>query len=202
MESCDKLVARGGWAEDLTLKYCTFPIGPRNTVSNLSYAVIGAIVAAGWPSSASLAFALAMSFLAIGSALYHGFKTFKALQLDWAGMYAVFAAIAVHSMVPESKLAPWIMLVLAGALAYVYAYRLVGVHLEAQMGVLLVVSALRPALMGHWLDVLVSLGFFVLAMGVWLLDRRRSAITGLWGHAIWHVFTAIAFGTMFLAGIP
>lgn len=202
-EQCEKRQARGGWAEDAALHRCSWPIGPRNTYSNLAYVLVGLVVYARIESSAALAFYFAMTVLAIGSGLYHGHKTPWANRLDWVGMYMVFGALVVHAIVPLSTIAPWIMLAFGAGIAWYYTYELNGVALNAQMGAFLFLSLL-PAAFGptpHYTLAGSAFAAFAWAFLLWQLDVRKSPLVGLWGHAAWHVFTALALGLTFLSQI-
>jgi len=196
-DSCAKLQARGGWAEDAALHRCSFPIGPRNVISNLAYLAVGANLA----ERGFWAMGIAMTVLALGSGIYHGWKTLWANKLDWVGMYMVFGCLVVHAIVPASTAAPWLMLAFGAAVALYYSYELNGIDLNAQMGLFLFLSLL-PALWGPTPHVpMACAGFatFLVAYGVWQLDVAHSKWVGLWGHAIWHVLTAIAIGLVFLS---
>lgn len=187
-DTCRVLQQRGHWAEDAMCGRCTFPIGPLNTWSNSAYLIAaGALL---WRSidAASLVMAASLCALGIGSGLYHGYKTLWANRLDWVGMYLVFGSLAVHGF-PDSPLTPILMAVTGGLLALLFAYVIPRVSLEVQTGLLFWFAAVPIALKGHWPIVLSVLGVFVLAYGCWVGDRRGW--TGRWGHAVWHVWSAI-----------
>lgn len=194
---CQKRITRGSWAEDLELNRCHFPIGPRNTWSNAAYPLVGWSLPIIQPGSHSLAIASAMTFLGIGSALYHGFKTTWANKMDWAGMYAVFGALVVHASVPDHPSAAWIMVALGGTFAWLFAFQLSQVDLHAQMGLYLSLTLIPTILLGNATLGWISLALFVIAFSVWQLDKTR--IIRLWGHALWHILTAIAIGILYIA---
>lgn len=183
MDDIDKLRNRGGWWEDKLLKRTSPPFGPWNTYSNLTYALVGAIVAWGRPDHAP--FAVAMWLLATGSALYHSEKTIHANKLDWLGMFAVFGAVVAHAYgFPD-----WVALALGGLLGYGYlaSKRL---HADAVIGTLLVVAALGPRTQHERL----ALGVFALSYLVSILDKQ--GLTGRWGHGLWHCSSGIALGLL------
>lgn len=181
---------------------CRFPIEPWNTWSNVAYPIVGWRVWQADGSLASLVFAVAMTYLGVGSGLYHGFKRGWAAQHDYAGMYAVFGGMVAYALAPES---PWVwvaMLLVGGLGGWLLAFTLRRVNLNLQMGVCLTASLVGALLHGAWIRAFWSLGQFALAMGSWLLDKRDPAPTKQYGHAVWHVLTARAIGNMFLAQRP
>lgn len=201
-ESCEHRRRRGGWTEDRALGRCAWPIGPRNTWSNLAYPAVGWSVLALDPASAmAWVFAGAMTVLGIGSALYHGFKTIWANQLDHVGMYLVFGSLLVAAMAPEHPYAPLAMAVSGLVLAVIFAY-VVKVSLDAVMGVLLWFTYVGVALEGDMLLGGISLALFTVGYTAWQLDKAKHPMIGLWGHAVWHILTAAALGAMFLALTP
>jgi hypothetical protein len=46
-----------------------------------------------------------------------------------------------------------------------------------------------------------SLGFFAVAITIWLVDKY-TPVFGRYGHGLWHLFTAIASAIMFVAVQP
>lgn len=194
-ESCERLRARGGWAEDAIRSRCAFPIGPANTYSNLAYAIVGTWLAWWYQDGAAAALAVALWLLAAGSALYHGYKTVHANRLDWLGMMSVLGALVAHGWLGAYPWASWAMLGL-GALAgggYLAQRRL---HFDAVFAVGMLLAAL-PAYASPW--TYAALGLFALAYGCHWLDRRRSPLVGVYGHAAWHGLTALAAGVLFAA---
>jgi hypothetical protein len=198
---CARLIARGGWGEDRALARCAFPIGPRNTASNAAYPMAGLALYLRYPTPETAAFAVCLLALGLGSAAYHGWKTIQTNNLDWAGMYAVFVALVLHAVAPGLGWWAWLTVPTAGTFAYLFAYRLNGLGLNAHMGLFLLLAMLPPLLHGHALLALVGFGLFLLAYGCWTLDHR-TRVMGLWGHALWHILTAAAIATVYAAGMP
>ena len=197
-ESCARLQARGGWAEDALEQRCGWPIAPRNTWSNLAYPLAGAYLVSVDPSRSAWVLAVALAVLGVGSALYHGLKTRWANKLDWVGMYLVFGSLGIHGIDPANPGTPAAMIVTAVLVAGLFSYVVPNVSLEVQMGVLLWFSAVPGVLAGHSAQVALGMGAFVVAFGAWHADRRRFVV-GKWGHALWHILTAFAIPTIFLA---
>lgn len=197
-ETPERRRARGGWYEDLTLGRISPPFGPRNTVSNLAYAIVGVLVAATESTDAAAVFAVAMIILATGSALYHAEKTLEANRLDWLGMFAVFGAMVPHGWLPNWPGVPWLMLGVAMLLGWLYL-RQRRLYFDWAMGVLLVLSSIRPVWTGAWAGVAVAWAVFAVSYGLWRLDKAGSRWVGLWGHAAWHVGSAVALGLLFSA---
>lgn len=200
LEDCDHRRARGGWLEDAVLNRCSFPIGPRNTWSNVAYPLVGLGIVLLHPSSAAWAMLFALTLLGIGSGAYHGWKTRLTNRMDWAGMYAVFAGLIVHGIAPAHLATPWIMVVAGAIIAWLFAFQLSKVDLNTQIGFMLAVASIPAFLLGAWELALVSIWIFGFGFLAWRDDKMLGGKSlGLWGHAIWHVLTAIAIGFMFIA---
>ena len=197
---------RGNWAEarlrgcERGLAHTGIPVEPFNAVSNVAYLVAGWVTYQLSGDRPSLVFAAAMALLCIGSTLYHGTKALWAARLDHAGMYAVFAALAVYGIAPLHPAIPTIMAVAAAVAAIGFAFVFPG-DLNARMGLLLLLMAIRAFLLGSPRLAVLGLGLFALAFGAWTLDIR-STFLGRFGHAIWHLLTAGAMAAMFLGLTP
>lgn len=196
--SCPQRQARGGWWEDQLCGRCAFPIGPRNTYSNVAYPLAGAGLLYWDHSPAGWVMAGSLLVLGIGSALYHGHKTLWANRLDHLGMYLVFGALSVHGFAPAHPATPVAMLLTGALLALLLAYVVPRVSLDVQMGILVWFSALPGVLRGHRAEVMVAVGCFAVAYLAWQLDVAHR-VTGKWGHALWHVLTAAAIPVLFWA---
>jgi uncharacterized membrane protein len=198
---CRARIWMGGWGEDRLLGRCTFPIGPRNMVSNVAYPLVGVALVAADPSAAAHVFALLLTLLGLGSALYHGFKTESTDRLDSAGMYAVFAGLTTYALAPTSSLTAWAMVLAAAAVVVVFNYVM---HLDTdpQMGVFTAAAIIHGALIGSRWRTIGAVVLLAVAYAVWHLDRRPAPPTGLWGHAAWHGLTALGIGLLFLAQTP
>ena len=202
------LTCSGGWAEaklrgcDRGPTHTGFPVEPRNAYSNVSYLLAGlAVVWASGGRFSAAVLALALVSLGLGSALYHGLKTPWAVQMDRAGMYAVFAALAIYALAPVHPAIGWVMLGGAVAAAVGFAWVRPG-DLNERMGLLLLVVSLRGFLLGSPLYAGLALLMFAAAFTAWTLDKNRPPKLGPWGHAIWHVGTAGAVGLMYRAVMP
>ena len=196
----DQRQCLGGWWE-AEIEGCRTgsagtPVEPVNTYSNLAYYAAGYTVFVLEGTMSSVVFALAMTFLCIGSAMYHGLKTIKAAALDHAGMYAVFTALAIHAMAPVP--AAWIpMAVGSAAIAWFFRYRF-EMNLHAVMGLLLGLTAIGAFFRGSTLLAGISMATFLTAFAIWTLGKRRIA-GGRWGHGLWHLLTAAAIALMYNA---
>lgn len=200
MESCKILQERGGWYEDALTNRCTFPIGPRNTFSNLAYIIAGIAAFVLRPTLASAMFGVAMAFLGVGSALYHGYKTIWASRLDNAGMYAVFSSLVLYAIAPRHPfIGPTMALgsIICGRLlAYGANWKYL---LNPLMGVFVFLSVTANILNGGYLNGIFGFALFGLAYIIWWWDKSHTLKVLLkWGHAIWHVATAVALLTLFL----
>lgn len=196
MTSCQRLRDRGGWAEDAATKKCSFPIGFHNTISNAAYAVVGGLCALLLRTPDSYAFAVTMLYLAIGSAWYHGTKRWIPNLFDRSGMYAVFTYLALVGFSPDH----WKIALGLAILSAALFPKLLNISLGQQIGTSVALAALSASWFGSWKLTIVSLGLFLVAMGFWILDKKKSPLVGIYGHAYgWHVGTAIATGLLFLA---
>lgn len=192
--SCTRLIARGGWSEDALLQRCRVPIGPRNTWSNAAYALAGGAVYAAAPSPET-GVVMGMSvILAFGSGLYHAHKSTYFNDLDHAGMYAVFGALAVYGWWANATA----MMGVAMLGAWVGAFVRHRASLDTQVGVLLAI-AMAGIAWRDWREALVILGVYGIGYVVQRLDHAHSPLVRLWGHALWHVLTAIAIALTGLA---
>lgn len=200
-ESRERLIARGGWAEDRILDRSGPPYGPVNTWSNAAYAIVGVYVAWRYQDDASAALAVALWVLATGSALYHAYKTVWANRMDWVGMYGVFGAIAAHGWLAAWPWASWVMLAAGAGVVAVYRAQH-WVSADLAMVALGIVGSIPVVWSGDRRLLAISWGLFALAYGVWHLDKARVRFIGRWGHAIWHVVAAIAIGVLFAAQYP
>jgi len=158
---------------------------------------VAVVLIEGGPASAVMGAALCA--LGVGSFLYHGLKTLWANELDVAGMYVTFGALATHALAPAHPATAWLMALSGSLLAVLFVYVLPPVKLEVQMGMLLYFTALPAILTGASALAWTSLGLFVLGYLAWHLDRARAPFIGLWGHALWHLLTAAAIALMYLA---
>ncbi len=197
------MLCRGGWNEG-ELRGCQhgytttgIPVEPVNTYSNLTYLAAGWIVYRTLGSGAALVFCCAMAFLCFGSALYHGVKTRWSARWDHGGMYAVVGGLGFYVMAAGHTLETWIMLAGAVMSGAFLAWLLDG-HLLARMGLLMALISVGVMTRGNAVLGWYSLGFFVLAITVWLVDKK-TGVLGRFGHGIWHLFTAVALAIMFVA---
>jgi hypothetical protein len=197
---------RGDWAE-ARLRNCQgglavtgIPVEPFNTFSNLAYFAAAWIVYRTYGNLPAAVLAAALTLLGTGSAMYHGTKARWGARLDHAGMYAVFGSLTIYCVAPAHPAMPYVML--GGAAVFAIGFALVAPgDLNARMGLLLALMAIRGFLLSHTLLSAVSLGLFAVAFTAWLLDQRTTVLSRF-GHAIWHVFTAAAIAVMFAAVSP
>jgi hypothetical protein len=194
-DTCRKLQQRGGWAEDAILGRCTFPIGPRNCVSNLAYAVAGAAIIVQVRTPIAWIVGLALCVLAFGSAYYHGAKTVFANNWDWVGMYVALTTLAVHALFPNSEGLALGAASIATVLAAMFAFHR---HFDIHMALLFLAGWVPSLLHGSPRLALLSAGCFTAGYLCWQLDKRRLYLR-LYGHALWHVLTAAAMYFLFFA---
>lgn len=117
----------GNWEEEVLADCCNglkdVPQQPINTYSNLAYLAAGILVHFHLDTGPSFVFAVTMTYLAIGSALYHATSTRWAGMLDVTGIYTVFSAIAVYALLSllfgDRGFTPVVMFIVAGVCATV-----------------------------------------------------------------------------------
>lgn len=215
----------GSWHEE-ELAHCEsglhqVPQQPINTYSNLAYLAAGVLVHFHLDTGPSFVFAVTMTYLAVGSTLYHATSTRWAGMLDVTGIYTVYSAIAVYAVATLFmggwRYTPIAMFVVAGVLATVLsragkprqprpAGRRGGDRMRTvitiSLGTAYVCVLARMARTHQWDDwhpLVASLAAFVIAYLSWGLDRKRRFPIVPWGHGVWHVLTALASALVFYA---
>jgi predicted membrane channel-forming protein YqfA (hemolysin III family) len=196
-------LCRGGWREG-ELRGCQdgyeatgIPVEPINTYSNLAYLAAGWIVFRSEGSASALIFFGAMTFLCFGSALYHAVKTRWSARWDHGGMYAMVAGMGFYVMAAGHVSETWIVLAGTVVTGITLAWLLDG-NLLARMGLLMALIAAGVLTKGNPTLGWYSLGFFAVAISIWLVDKYKPVL-GRYGHGLWHLSTAIASAIMFVA---
>jgi predicted membrane channel-forming protein YqfA (hemolysin III family) len=205
-------VCRGGWHEaylnDCKDGLLKIPQQPVNTYTNLAYLAAGLYVDMRLDSAASLVFVLTMTYLCIGSSLYHATSTQWGGMLDVTAIYAVFSSTMVYALAAlvgcaEAPLVPALMFVVAGLAAYFLSARFRR-HMEVVIGIFLICTYLsvlgRMAVTESWSGwplVATSFALFALAYWFWNLDRAKAFPLKRWGHGFWHLLTAVAAALIF-----
>ena len=196
-------LCRGGWHE-AKLRGCQdgytstgIPVEPVNTYSNLAYLAAGWVAFRSVGGGPAMVFGSAMVFLCFGSALYHGVKTRWSARWDHGGMYAVVGGLGFYVMAAGHTWETWIMLVGAVLSGALLAWLLDG-NLMARIGLLMALISVGVMTRGDATLGWYSLGFFALAMVVWLVDKK-TGVLGRFGHGFWHLSTAVALAIMFAA---
>lgn len=169
-------ICRGGWNEG-EIRGCQhgyektgIPVEPINTYSNLAYLAAGWVVYRLDDSASALIFFCAMAFLCFGSALYHGVKTRWSARWDHGGMYAVVAGMGFYVMSAGHASETWITLAGTVVTGIALAWLLDG-NLLARMGLLLALIAAGVLTKGNATLGWYSLGFFAVAITIWLVDK-------------------------------
>jgi len=189
-------IRRGLWGEDLALRRHRYPVGPRNTWSNLSFALAAVWVALSQVGDVRLVFAVALLLLAIGSAGYHAFKTTFWNNVDWAGMGAKMSVLVVNGIARNAE-----GLALGAFTVGVVAAMLIAqhMHFDKVMGGLAIAALIPTYLNGDALLATVSLVCYALALLAWHADKKGWRIIGLYGHAAWHCLAAAGGALLFAA---
>lgn len=186
------------------------PQQPRNTYSNLAYLAAGLFIQFRLGTDTAFVFAVTMTYLCIASALYHATSTGWAGVLDVTAILAAFPSIAVfalagHLHAGNHPLTPLAMFLVAGGLSYLLsrrAQKYMRAVIATSLGLsylLLAVYMLRTHSREPLPWLLASLATFAFGFYCWGLDRRRKFPLHNWGHAVWHVATAVASALIFYA---
>lgn len=199
METCTELQNDGGWWEDQLVNRCKFPIGPRNTFSNLAYVAAGILVLLKSMALANIEFAAALVFLGVCSGTYHGFKTPATGKLDDAGMYAVFSSLLFYVLSPHYPLIGLFMLIASILTVMELGFHSRSSYLHPFVGLTTVLCVVYVALNDNPLIAGISLLIFGGAYIIWWMDKKKTfTVAPKWGHAFWHLFTATAIYTLFM----
>jgi hypothetical protein len=168
----------------------------RNTWTNLAYLIAGSWCATQGPTG--VAMAVAFTVLGLGSGWYHATADMAGQQLDRIGMHLCFAAMVVCGLAPFHPATPYAMLAIGAGFGWAFVVREY-VSLDACMALYLVLALASGLLRGNVTEVAYSFTAFGLAYTCWHLDHRTERPFGLWGHAVWHVLTALAMALLFAA---
>lgn len=204
----------GGWHEaklaecDITLR--RVPQQPINTWSNLAYLAAGLVIQFTVGNDAAFVFAVTMTYLCIGSTLYHATSTGWAGVLDVTAILTVFPSIAIYAAAGYFRVAnargmPLVMFVAAGLIAFLLSKRanqymraVIAISLSTSY-VILLAYILKTDQWGLLWYLGGSLGLFVVGYVSWGLDKREKFPITPWGHGVWHVATAAASALVFYA---
>jgi hypothetical protein len=187
------------WGEPRAEPRTRFPREPRNTFSNVAYLAAAAWCATRGP--VGWAMAVNLIVLAFGSGSWHGLQQGWAQTLDRVGMHLVFAGLAICGVAPYHPATPWLMVAVSLAAGWAFAVRRY-VDLDACMAIYLGLAIISVALRSDGVALSYSLTAFAIAYGCWVLDHRAERPFGRWGHAIWHLLTALAIALLFAAVYP
>ena len=206
MVDADHERCRGGWSEAHE-NHCEqgllrIPQQPVNTYSNLAYFVAGMVVMVELDTMPAFVFAITMTYMCIGSTLYHALCTRWAGMLDVTGIYAVYSAMAVYAVstvspreLPGDVLA-MVMFSVAGGVTLALSPRFRR-HMNFVIGcflgityLFLLANLMLARESDTWRLLLSSFLLFALAFVIWRVDRRRAFPLKRWGHGFWHILTA------------
>jgi predicted membrane channel-forming protein YqfA (hemolysin III family) len=195
----------GNWHEGEVVGCSTLshiPQQPLNTHSNLAYLAAGLYMYFFLETEPAFVFAVTMTYLCIGSALYHATSTKWSGMLDVTGIFTVYTGLLVYAVaavagVGTAHVTPMLMFVVAGLSAFLLSRRyarnmrmVIAIGLGGTFAALLVHMFLR----GDWSSlryVLISLVLLAGAYAAWMLDRARKLGPYPWGHGAWHLLTAV-----------
>lgn len=185
-----------------TLHWWHYQFRTVNTVSNVAYPLAGWVLAAilHFPPEA-VAFAASMTVLGIGSALYHWFGPDRLRWADWFGMFVVFAGLVAVGFNGSATDAAFFAL--AGGAVGIGIFGLVGA--DAALGAGLVLASIPAILAGPLPASLAAVSFFLFLIAKVFHNEDNHAAApgkswvGVWGHGMWHAWTALAFAALFLA---
>jgi len=191
-------IARGFWREDTALQRHAWPIGPRNTWSNIGYLVAGwAAVPATHADPRAWIFAGAMTLLAAGSFAYHGWKTLLANALDWAGMYAVLWIVVLTALGVRPS-TPGILGLIGGSCGAAVFGLWRRARFDLAMAIGFGIGCAVAVTHGYGVEGAVAAAVFIVSYLCWTDDKASDPIFGLWGHALWHLGCAFALFLLFV----
>ncbi len=188
------------------------PEQPVNTYSNLVYAAVGVFVALELATLPAFVFSLTMVVLCWGSSLYHALSTVRTGRFDVAGMYVVYSGLAVYAISMATGVPDWwiaVAMVVITSLFGLGGYFIRGWYhdnVNWKIAIFLIVPYLLviERIVTHGqsdaiLPVTVSFGLFAIAMISWIFDKTCRFPIRTWGHGVWHLFTGVATGMLFIA---
>jgi predicted membrane channel-forming protein YqfA (hemolysin III family) len=201
----------GGWYES-HLNNCQaglfkIPQQPVNTYSNLAYLAAGVFIDCWLGTAPSFVFFGTMTYLCIGSSLYHATSTRWAGMLDVTAIYSAYSTLAVYSLFTllgvNAVITPFAMFFVAGGAAYFLSKhfrRDMNLKIGIFLGMAYFFSLVKMWSKGDWNAWPMLVGSFVsfgVAYIIWNMDVKRSFPIKRWGHGIWHILTALASGLLF-----
>jgi hypothetical protein len=204
----------GEWQEALLnechLGLARVPQQPVNTYTNLAYVAAGVLVGLLFDTGPAQVFMVSMTFLGLGSALYHGLSVRWAGHLDVLAIYWVFLGLLLYAAGRLAGTDPTLtsagMFVFAGLFAsFLRLFRKdwsMNLKIGLMLGPVLVLELVYVWLNGTPggnLRIGIAFALFATAFLVWVLDRKRWFRPRRWGHGIWHLFTAAAIALLFVA---
>lgn len=203
----------GNWDEAFVVGCQTLtriPQQPINTHSNIAYLAAGLYMYFRLETEPAFVFAVTMTYLAIGSALYHATSTKWAGMLDVTGIFTVYTAMLVYAIAAvlgagQAHVIPMLMFAAAGLAAFALSRRYAR-HMRTVIAVCLGGTFLALAIYmwrrGDWSAgryILISLVLLAAAYTAWSLDRARKLGPIPWGHGAWHVLTAVGIAVALFA---
>lgn len=193
-ERAKRFRERGMWREDLLRGRMSPPFGIFNTWSNLAYIVVGLLLLVWDRSAETWVLAGALCLLGVFSGLYHALKRVWANRLDQFGIYLVLGAQGVFGYAGGYAWT-WLAMLLTGwGLGWFIVYHLDHKKVEGPAAVSILMSFLPGMAMGRW-ELAAPMGVLVVSYLCWMDDKPSGAgLLGLWGHALWHIGTAVALG--------
>lgn len=204
----------GEWHEG-ELNHCHagllyIPQQPVNTYSNLAYLAAGLYVQFSVDTGPAFVFAVAMTYLAIGSSLYHATSTGWAGMLDVTGIFTVFTAIVTYALAAvlgagQEHVTPTLMFLAAGLSAFLLSRRYsryMRAVIAICLGTTYLILLIHMAVTDDWAGLrylAASFALFAIGFYSWGLDKKRKFPLKRWGHGLWHLLTAAASAVVFIA---
>jgi hypothetical protein len=202
----------GEWHEAI-LNHCDLglkriPQQPVNTYTNLAYVAAGVLVGQLFDTGPAQVFMVSMTFLGLGSALYHGLSVRWAGHMDVLAIYWVFVGLLLYSggrlCGTDAALTSAAMFLFGGLFAsFLRLFRrdwAMNIKIGLLLGPILLLEVLYVHLNGvpqGYVPVAAALVLFAVAFGVWILDRNKLFRPRRWGHGVWHLLTAAAIPILF-----
>ena len=176
------------------------PQQPINTYSNILYLTGGMFLMFEITSLPTYVFFITTLYLFIGSSWFHATSSKSAGHLDVSAMYALFTAMLVYSITSLTTLNDSIIALLMFIIAVLSAYLLIRRFYKYIIPILVLLTYMFVIInklqnnVPQVIDgfIISSFVLFLLGIGAWLVDKSKFFPNNRWGHAFWHLFSAVA----------
>lgn len=172
---------------------------PVDAYSSIAFVIVGCFIALRYRTWFSYLFSAALLIVGFGSYYYHAHLTLLTQAIDNIGMYLV-VLIPITLLIYKKFSLTKIQATLLFILFFIASLPVLLIYHGArrfELGILIVILLALDFLWSntHRRYLYTALGIFLVSFAIWILDfspaicRPESIIQG---HAIWHVFNALA----------